>query len=138
MWWDSVTDRYSDVGRLEELEQIQAAYEELLEIKQQLEMDAARQAEVCASLTEANNQLSARALSLAEESANASAPIVAARAKLDAEAAELKKKSDELEAELDRVRNAEQGQRIALLDELNSMQTENTNLRNQIRALQSR
>ncbi|KAG9123858.1 hypothetical protein FRC07_013720 [Ceratobasidium sp. 392] len=123
---------------LEEIEQIQAAYDEVMEIKQQLEVDAARQAEVCAHLTEANATLSARALTLAEESANASAPVVAARAKLEAEAAELKKKSDELEAELERVRGAEQSQRIALLDELNSMQTENTTLRNQIRALQQR
>ncbi|EUC67385.1 Up-regulated during septation protein [Rhizoctonia solani AG-3 Rhs1AP] len=120
---------------IEELEQIQAGYEELLEIKAQLEIDAARQAEVCANLTEANNTLSARALSLANES---STSVVAARAKLDTEAAELKKKSDELEGELERVRGAEQGQRIALLDELNTMQTENTNLRNQIRALQSK
>ncbi|KAL5637014.1 hypothetical protein ACGC1H_000855 [Rhizoctonia solani] len=118
---------------IEELEQIQAGYEELLEIKAQLEIDAAHQAEVCANLTEANNTLSARALSLANES---STSVVAARAKLEAEAAELKKKSDELEGELERVRGAEQGQRIALLDELNTMQTENTNLRNQIRALQ--
>ncbi|CCO26554.1 hypothetical protein BN14_00581 [Rhizoctonia solani AG-1 IB] len=119
--------------RIEELEQIQAGYEELLEIKAQLEIDAARQAEVCANLTEANNTLSASALSLANES---STSVVAARAKLETEAAALKKKSDELEAELDRVRGAEQSQRIALLDELNTMQTENTNLRNQIRALQ--
>ncbi|KAG8745564.1 hypothetical protein FRC10_007742 [Ceratobasidium sp. 414] len=121
---------------LEEIEQIQAAYDEVMEIKQQLEVDAARQAEVCAHLTETNATLSAHTLTLAEESANASAPVAAARAKLEAEAAELKKKSDELEAELERVRGAEQGQRIALLDELNSMQTENTTLRNQIRALQ--
>lgn len=107
-----------------------------MEIKQQLEVEAAHQAEVCAHLTEANTTLSARALTLAEESANASAPVVAARVKLEAEAAELKKKSEELEAELERVRGAEQSQRIALLDELNSMQTENTTLRNQIRALQ--
>ncbi|KAF8759796.1 2OG-Fe(II) oxygenase superfamily [Rhizoctonia solani] len=120
---------------IEELEQIQAGYEELLEIKAQLEIDAARQAEVCANLTEANNTLSASALSLANES---STSVVAARAKLETEAAALKKKSDELEAELDRVRGAEQSQRIALLDELNAMQTENTNLRNQIRALQSK
>ncbi|KAG8748931.1 hypothetical protein FRC12_013708 [Ceratobasidium sp. 428] len=123
---------------LEEIEQVQAAYDEIMEIKQQLEVDAARQAEVCAHLTEANATLSARALTLAEESANASAPVAAARAKLEVEAAELKKKSDELEAELERVRGAEQSQRIALLDELNSMQTENTTLRNQIRALQQR
>ncbi|KAG9102684.1 hypothetical protein FRC06_001431 [Ceratobasidium sp. 370] len=121
---------------LEEIEQLQAAYDEVMEIKQQLEVDAARQAEVCAHLSEANTTLSARALTLAEESANASAPVVAARAKLEAEAAELKKKSDELEGELERVRGVEQSQRIALLDELNSMQTENTTLRNQIRALQ--
>ncbi|KAH7343898.1 Up-regulated during septation-domain-containing protein [Rhizoctonia solani] len=120
---------------IEELEQLQAGYEELLEIKAQLEIDAAGQAEVCASLTEANKTLSASALSLANES---STSVVAARAKLEAEAAELKKKSNELEAELDRVRGAEQSQRIALLDELNTMQTENTNLRNQIRALQSK
>ncbi|CUA70279.1 Myosin heavy chain, non-muscle [Rhizoctonia solani] len=120
---------------IEELEQLQAGYEELLELKAQLEIDAARQAEVCANLTEANNTLSARALSLANES---STSVVAARAKLEAEAAELKKKSDELEGELERVRGAEQSQRIALLDELNTMQTENTNLRNQIRALQSK
>ncbi|CAE7224207.1 unnamed protein product [Rhizoctonia solani] len=120
---------------IEELEQIQGGYEELLEIKAQLEIDAAHQAEVCTNLTEANNTLSARALSLANES---STSVVAARAKLEAEAAELKKKSDELEAELERVRGAEQTQRITLLDELNTMQTENTNLRNQIRALQSK
>ncbi|KAJ1308546.1 hypothetical protein OPQ81_004246 [Rhizoctonia solani] len=120
---------------IEELEQLQAGYEELLEIKAQLEVDAARQAEVCANLTDANNTLSARALSLANES---STSVVAARAKLEAEAAELKKKSDELEAELDRVRGAEQSQRIALLDELNTMQTENSSLRSQIRALQSK
>lgn len=131
-----VTDRGTVSDRLEEIEQIQAAYEEVMEIKQQLEVEAAHQAEVCAHLTEANTTLSARALTLAEESANASAPVVAARVKLEAEAAELKKKSEELEAELERVRGAEQSQRIALLDELNSMQTENTTLRNQIRALQ--
>lgn len=101
-------------------------------------MDAARQAEVCANLTEANNQLSARALKLAEDSANVSAPVVAARAKLEAEVAEQKKKIEDLESELKRVQDAEQGQRIVLLDELNSMQTENTNLRNQLRALQAR
>ncbi|KAG9086213.1 hypothetical protein FS749_003806, partial [Ceratobasidium sp. UAMH 11750] len=87
---------------LEEIEQLQAAYDEAMEIKQQLEVDAARQAEMCAHLSETNATLSARALTLAEESANASAPVAAARAKLEAEAAELKKKSDELEAELER------------------------------------
>ncbi|QRW01726.1 Up-regulated during septation protein [Ceratobasidium sp. AG-Ba] len=123
---------------LEEIEQLQAAYDEVMEIRAQLEVDAAGQAEVCAHLTEANATLSARALTLAEESANASAPVAAARAKLEAEAVELRKKSAKLEQELERVRNAEQNQRIALLDELNSMQTENTNLRNQIRGLQQR
>jgi hypothetical protein len=71
--------------------------------------------------------LSAKALRLAEEAA--AAPL-AVRKQLDECQANLQKAEEEIQA----MRMRENDQRIALLDELNSAQTENGNLRAQLRA----
>jgi hypothetical protein len=86
------------------------------------------QAETCRQLTQANNTLSAKALRLAEEAA--AAPLMI-RKQLDDCQANLKKAQEEIQA----MRTKENDQRIALLDELNSAQTENGNLRAQLRAV---
>jgi outer membrane protein TolC len=60
-----------------------------------------------------------------------------AKKQLEAAKSDLAAKTKALaaaEEEVDAMRSAEQGQRIALLDELNSMQTENGQLRAQLRA----
>lgn len=60
-----------------------------------------------------------------------------AKKQLDEAKKDLEQKTKALataEDEIDAMRSAEQGQRIALLDELNSMQTENGQLRAQLRA----
>ncbi|KAG2013231.1 hypothetical protein CC2G_010164 [Coprinopsis cinerea AmutBmut pab1-1] len=116
--------------------------------KHQVEAHAADQAEEIAQLNEANNKLSARALTLAEEAANAPEPI---RKQLDEcrrqleeskrqledmkrQLSEKTKECENAQEEVEAMRTAEQGQRIALLDELNSVQTENGQLRAQLRA----
>ncbi|KAJ7591447.1 Up-regulated during septation-domain-containing protein [Mycena floridula] len=90
---------------------LQATIDRLIREKSEIEASGATQAEVCKQLTEANNVLSAKTLALAEEAAAA----------------------PEMTSWM-RIRTAEQSQRIALLDELNTMQTENGQLRAQLRA----
>lgn len=94
-------------------------------------MQAAEQAETCQQLTEANNTLSAKILSLAAE--GVATPEVAKK-QLERQLAECKSALDQAQGEVDAMRMSEQSQRVALLDELNSMQTENGNLRAQLRA----
>jgi hypothetical protein len=70
-------------------------------------------------------------LNLAEEAASAPDKI---KKQLDGQLAECRASLTRAEDELEAMRTSEQSQRIALLDELNSMQTENSQLRAQIRA----
>lgn len=114
--------------RQDEIHQLQEAVERIRREKQELEVQAAEQAETCRQLTQANNALSAKTLRLADEAATAP---VAIRKQLEECQANLKKAEDEIDA----MRMNENDQRIALLDELNTMQTENGNLRAQLRAL---
>lgn len=100
--------------------------------KLELETQAAEQAETLAQLTETNNTLSAKLLKLAEVSNNVSTSD-AARKKLEAELAECKTALEKAQEEIDAVRLSQQTQQMALLEELNSVQTENTNLRAQLR-----
>lgn len=95
-------------------------------------MRAVDQAEICRQLTETNNTLSAKTLALAQEVA--SAPEIV-RKQLGEELEECRKALREAQEEVEAMRTSEQTQRIALLDELNSTQTENANLRAQLRAL---
>ncbi len=99
--------------------------------KLEIEMQAADQAETCRQLTEANNTLSARALTLAEEAASAPEAI---KKQLEAQPCRI---PHSIEGRTGTTRChyfVEQNQKAALLDELNAMQTENGQLRAQLRA----
>ena len=95
-------------------------------------MLAAEQAETCRQLSDANNQLSAKTLTLAEEAASAPEKV---RRQMEGQLAECQASLQRAQDEVDMLRTSEQSQRIALLDELNLMQTENGNLRAQLRAV---
>ncbi|KDQ29687.1 hypothetical protein PLEOSDRAFT_1093099 [Pleurotus ostreatus PC15] len=116
----------------EEAQKLQQAVERITAEKLDIETQAAEQAETCRQLTDANNTLSARALHLAEEAANAPEMV---KRQLEAQLAECKATLKAAEEEIEAMRTSEQSQRIALMDELNSMQTENSNLRAQLRAV---
>ncbi len=92
--------------RKEEIEQLAAE-------KLATEERAAEQAETLRELTEANAMLSARALQLAQDAAAA---------------------QDELRA-VSSASGRDQEQKLALLEEINLVQTENGNLRQQLRTL---
>lgn len=94
-------------------------------------MQLSNQADTIKTLQETNNALSARVLALEGEAL--AAPEVV-RAKMEGQLAEMKKQLDEAHEDLERMAIAEQGQKLALLDELNSVQGENTRLRDQLRA----
>ena len=135
------------------MQSLQETVDRVTSEKLELETQAAQQAEMCAQLTDANNSLSARVLKLAEESNSASSSD-ASRKKLEAEAkryeAEVKRLEVEVKRlevaladcrtalnkateEVDAVRLSQQTQQMALLEELNTVQTENTSLRAQLR-----
>ncbi|RXW25451.1 hypothetical protein EST38_g419 [Candolleomyces aberdarensis] len=123
-----------NIALQDELRALHDTVERATAEKHQLEAFAAEQAETCRQLGEANDALSARALTLAAEAASAPEAL---RKQLDDCKSQLDKSKKELEDaqdEIEAMRSAEQGQRIALLDELNTMQTENGQLRAQLRA----
>lgn len=99
-----------------------------------MEAQAAEQAETCQQLTEANNTLSARALSLASEVASAPEAI---RNQLEKQLSECRSELRKAQEEMHAMRMAEASQNVALMDELNTMQGENENLRAQLRAAQA-
>lgn len=113
------------------MQQLQNTAERIEREKREVEALLAEQAETCQQLTEANNTLSARTLTLAEEAASAPGMV---RKQLEAELSETRAALGKAEDEVEAMRTSEQSQRIALLDELNSMQTENAQLRAQLRA----
>lgn len=119
--------------RIEEIDGLQREVEKLQKAKRELELQTADQAETCKNLQDANNTLSARALALAEEVSTAPE---AMRIKMEAQLNEVRRQLKEAQEDIDAMRNTEQSQRIALLDELNSMQSDNTKLREQLRAAQ--
>lgn len=120
---------------LDEVIQLQNGIELALKQKRALETKLMDTELSLKELTEKNNTLNSRALVLTAEAAEASTNTEELR-KLEAERADLKVSLARAEDEVDAMRNAEQSQRIALLDELNSMQKENENLRAQLRTLQ--
>lgn len=93
-------------------------------------MQAAEQAETCRQLTDANNGLSAKTLAMAEEAAFATDAV---RRQMDSQLSECKATLQRTRDEIDAMNNSEQTQKVALLEELNMMQTENSNLRAQLR-----
>ncbi|KAF8559447.1 hypothetical protein OG21DRAFT_1503350 [Imleria badia] len=117
---------------MNEMQDLQVAVDRALTEKRDMEMHAADQAETCRQLTEANNTLSAKTLTLAQEVASAPEMV---RKHLEGQLDECQKALREAQEEVEAMRTSEQTQRIALLDELNLMQTENATLRAQLRAL---
>ena|ERR1700761_9619394 len=93
----------------------------------ELEEHMMKHSQQIADLMEANNTLSARTLSLAAEPE-------AVRMRMESQLSELRQQLKKSEEEVDAMRMSEQTQRVALLDELNTMQTENGQLREQLRA----
>lgn len=116
---------------MNEIEDLRASVERAVTDKREIEMHAADQAETCRQLTEANNVLSAKTLALAQEAATAPEAV---RKQLESQLAECREKLHKAEEEIHAMQTSEQTQRIALLDELNSMQTVNASLRAQLRA----
>ncbi|KAF5388184.1 hypothetical protein D9615_000695 [Tricholomella constricta] len=127
----NMTMAAKQAAMLEEVQQLQSSLERIENEKQEVEMLAAEQAETCRQLTEANNTLSARTLTLAEEAASAPEMV---RKQLEGQLSETRAALEAAQDEVEAMRMSEQSQRIALLDELNSMQTENGVLRAQLRA----
>ena len=117
---------------MNEIQELQAAVDHAVAAKREVEMHAADQAETCRQLTEANSALSAKTLTLAQEVVSAPEMV---RKQLEGQLDECQRALREAQDEVDAMRASEQTQRIALLDELNSMQTENANMRAQLRAL---
>lgn len=110
--------------------QLQEAVERIQAEKLEVEAHAAEQAETLAQLTNANNSLSARALTLADDAASASDSI---RRQMEAQLVECNTQLEKAREEMEAMRSSQQTQQMALLEELNSVQTENTNLRAQLR-----
>lgn len=100
-----------------------------------MESQAAEQAETCRQLTEANNALSAKTLSLAQEAASAPEAI---RSQLEKQLSDCKAELQKAQDDIHAMRTAEASQNIALLDELNHLQSDNENLRAQLRAAQTK
>ncbi|KAJ3903501.1 Up-regulated during septation-domain-containing protein [Lentinula edodes] len=149
-------------GELTELQGLQEVVDRISAAKSDIEIQAAEQAETCRQLTEANNMLSARALALAEEAAQAPEMVrrqmqkelddvkaAAARATtlsgvatsfgeheaLQAELVEVKKELKEALEEREAMQTSSQAQNVMLMDELMVTQSENADLKNQLRGL---
>ncbi|KAH9948730.1 Up-regulated during septation-domain-containing protein [Amylocystis lapponica] len=114
----------------DEVQRLQDAVDRILVEKLDVETQAAEQAETCRQLTDANNTLSARALMLASDAASDSDSV---RKQMDAQLAECKASLARAEEEIETMRISQQTQQMALLEELNTVQTENTTLRAQLR-----
>ncbi|OCH95907.1 hypothetical protein OBBRIDRAFT_444192 [Obba rivulosa] len=114
----------------DEVQRLQEAVERIRAEKLEVETHAAEQAETCRQLTDANNTLSARALSLASDAASVSDSV---RKQLETQLAECNASLTKATDEIEQMRASQQTQQMALLEELNAAQTENTNLRAQLR-----
>jgi predicted nucleic acid-binding Zn-ribbon protein len=106
---------------------MQDALDSSKEETKRMEARVSEQSEQVVSLMEANNALSAKTLTLAAEPE-------AIRVRLEAQISELRQQLKNSEEQVDAMHMSEQTQRVALLDELNSMQTENSQLREQLRS----
>lgn len=99
---------------LEELNSLRTALDAASIAKRQAEQSAQQAAQTTDRLSEANNVLSAKALTLAEEAEEEKRAL---QRRLQDEIAASKKKVAECEEEVEEQRTRGQGQRIQLLDE---------------------
>jgi len=116
--------------RLDDVAQLQEALDRLEAEKRELEEQAAELADTCRQLTAANASLSAQSLSLADEITSVTNAV---RKQMEAQLALVEGKLTNANEEIEAMRMSEQTQRVALLEELNAAQTENENLRAQLR-----
>ena len=120
-------DAYSQ----DEVQWLHESLERLQAEKLEIETQAAQQAETCAQLTEANNQLSAKALLMANEAASTTDSV---RRQLETQLSDARTALAKAKEELESVQQSQQTQQMALLEALNAAQTENDGLRSQLRA----
>lgn len=121
----------SKMAQLEdEAHYLQEQVDRITAEKLEIETQAAEQAETCRQLTDANNTLSARALTLASDAADAGDSV---RKQMEVQLAECNTALERAKEEIEAMRSSQQTQQMALLEELNSMQTENASLRAQLR-----
>ncbi|WWC68630.1 uncharacterized protein I206_102561 [Kwoniella pini CBS 10737] len=116
---------------LDELNNLQSTVDNVNATKRSLENQLKDINEKLKRLEEANDMLSTKALSMAEIAENERNAL---SNKLNYELEETKKKLKLIEQDADEERAKSQGQRIQLLDELNSLQAEVGDLRKQLRA----
>ncbi|OSX59393.1 hypothetical protein POSPLADRAFT_1150078 [Postia placenta MAD-698-R-SB12] len=114
----------------DEAQYLQEQVDRITAEKLEIETQAAEQAETCRQLTDANNTLSARALTLASDAADAGDSV---RKQMEVQLAECNTALERAKEEIEAMRSSQQTQQMALLEELNSMQTENASLRAQLR-----
>ncbi|KAL6309835.1 Up-regulated during septation-domain-containing protein [Sparassis latifolia] len=114
----------------DEVDYLQDSVDRIMAEKLEIETQAEEQAETCRQLSDANNTLSARALNLASEAASASDSV---RKQMESQLAETNASLAEAKEEIEAMHRSQQTQQMALMEELNSMQTENANLRAQLR-----
>ncbi|KAF9814377.1 hypothetical protein IEO21_05111 [Rhodonia placenta] len=114
----------------DEAQYLQEQVDRITAEKLEIETQAAEQAETCRQLTDANNTLSARALTLASDAADAGDSV---RKQMEVQLAECNTALERAKEEIEAMRSSQQTQQMALLEELNSMQTENASLRTQLR-----
>ncbi|KAJ3755650.1 Up-regulated during septation-domain-containing protein [Lentinula raphanica] len=119
-------------GEITELQGLQEVVDRISAAKSDIEIQAAEQAETCRQLTEANNTLSARALALADEAAQAPEMV---RRQMQKDLDEVKKELKETVEQMEAMQTSSQTQNIMLMDELMVTQSENADLKNQLRAL---
>ena len=98
--------------RLDDVSQLQDALELAIDQKTGLEASAAEQAHVLEELQEANNTLSAKALSLASEAAEAKESSDPAKSQTEAKVAALAAELEETKGELIRIQTTESMQRV--------------------------
>ncbi|KAJ3573692.1 hypothetical protein NP233_g2264 [Leucocoprinus birnbaumii] len=115
----------------EEYQLLNETLERLRAEKLEIESLAAEQAETCTQLSQANDTLSARTLTLAEEAASAPEKV---RKQLEGQISELKAKLEKAEGEIEDMKTSGQMQRAALFEEMNGLNEENASLRAQLRA----
>lgn len=115
---------------MDEINSLQDAVELARREKRKFEQNVQDQAVTVQNLTDANGTLSARALALAEEVATAPESM---RIKMEAQLAEVRRQLKESLEEIEAMRGSEQGQKAALLEELNVVQGEVIRLRDELR-----
>lgn len=115
---------------MDEINTLQNAAERAQREKRQFEMKYQDQAVTLQNLKDANSTLSARTLALAEEVATAPESM---RIKMEAQLIEVRRQLKESLDEIEAMRSSEQGQKAALLEELNGVQGEVIKLRDELR-----